>query len=305
MRTIYLALDYQCNHHCIICPLSTFDKLHKPLSMEDVKNTIESNDLGAGDRVVLSGGEPCMSELFFDAVKYLMDKGLGITMLSNVSRFADMDFVKLFEKIVDKSRFDIITALHSSDAELHDEITGCFGSYATSLAAVGNLIQHNFHVTIKHIVSKKTYKGLPLLTRMISEKYPPTVDFQLTAMDFCGRAGKNSDDLYINPFEMQEYIEQALDVFEEEHIKRKITLLEFPFCWIDPYYWKCVITKPTASMLYSAPNLENEQRFTEEAGGQCHTVEECSDCVMQKYCFGVWESAYRLKKSEIIKKITT
>lgn len=305
MRTIYLALDYKCNHNCMICPLSTFDKLHKPLSMEDVKNTVEANDLGAGGRVVLSGGEPCLSPLFFDTVKYIMDKGLGITMLSNVSCFADMDFLRRFEKIVDKGRFDIITALHSSNAELHDEITGCLGSHVTSLAAIGNLIQNDFHVTIKHIVSKKTYKGLPLLARMISNKYPPTVDFQLTAMDFCGRAGKNSDELYVNPFEMQDYIEQVLDVFQGEHIKRKITLLEFPFCWIDPYYWKYVITKPTASMLYSAPNLENEQRFTEDVDGQCHTVEQCSDCIMKKYCFGVWESAYRLKRSEIIKNITT
>ena len=305
MRTIYLALDYKCNHNCMICPLSTFDKLHKPLSMEDVKNTIEANDLGEGDRVVLSGGEPCLSALFFDTVKYIMHKGLGITMLSNVSCFADIDFVRQLEDVVDKSRFDIITALHSSDANLHDEITGCFESHVTSLAAIGNLIQHNFHVTIKHIISKKTFKGLPLLARMISDKYPPSVDFQLTAMDFCGRAGKNLEELYINPFEMQDYIEQALDVFEVEHIKRKITLLEFPFCWIDPYYWKYVITKPTSAMLYSAPNLENEQRYTEEVDGQCHTVEECSDCIMQKYCFGVWESAYRLKKSEIIKNITT
>ena len=108
MRTIYLALDYKCNHNCMICPLSTFDKLHKPLSMEDVKNTIEANDLGEGDRVVLSGGEPCLSALFLDAVKYIMDKGLGITMLSNVSCFANIDFVKQLEDVVDRSRFDII-----------------------------------------------------------------------------------------------------------------------------------------------------------------------------------------------------
>ena len=158
--------------------------------MEDVKNTIEANDLGEGDRVVLSGGEPCLSALFLDAVKYIMCKGLGITMLSNVSCFADIDFVKQLEDVVNKSRFDIITALHSSDAAVHDEITGCFGSHSTSLAAIGNLIQRGFHITIKHIVSKKTYKGLPLLARMISDKYPPTVDFQLTAMDFCGRDGR-------------------------------------------------------------------------------------------------------------------
>ena len=140
MRTIYLALDYKCNHNCVICPLSTFDRLHKPLSIEDVKNTIEANDLGAGDRVVLSGGEPCLSALFFDTVEYIMDKGLGITMLSNVSCFANIDFVKQLEDVVDRSRFDIITALHSSDADLHDEITGCFGSHSSSLAAIGNLI---------------------------------------------------------------------------------------------------------------------------------------------------------------------
>lgn len=305
MRTMYLALDYKCNHHCMICPLSTFDKLHKSLSMENVKSTIEANGLGPGDRIVLSGGEPCLSELFFDAVKYIMDKGLGITMLSNVSCFADIDFLQQLEKIADKSRFDIITALHSSNADLHDEITGCPGSHLTSLAAIGNLLQHDFHITIKHIVSKKTYQSLPLLARMISDKYPPAVDFQLTAMDFCGRAGKNVDALYVDPFEMQEYIEKTLDVFEGEHIKRKITLLEFPFCWIDPYYWKYVITKPTTSMLYSAPNLENKQRYAEEVDGQCHTVNECSGCIMRGYCFGVWESAYKLKKKELIKYIST
>lgn len=305
MRTIYLALDYKCNHNCMICPLSTFDKLHKPLTMEDVKNAIETNHLGDGDRVVLSGGEPCLSELFFDTIKYIMDHGLGITMLSNVSCFSDIEFLRRFELIVDKSRFDIITALHSSCPNLHDEITGCCGSHAMSLTAIGNLVQHNFHVTIKHIVSNKTYEGLPSLVRMISDKFPPAVDFQLTAMDFCGRARKNLDALYVNPFEMQPFIEQALDIFEQEHIKRKITLLEFPFCWIDPYYWKYVITKPSSTMLYSAPNLENEQRYTETADGQCHVVEACSDCIMKKYCFGVWESTYNLKKNTIIKNIIT
>ena len=50
MINSYIALGYKCNHNCLNCPLSTFDRLHGQLDTNIIKKNItklcsENDDL--------------------------------------------------------------------------------------------------------------------------------------------------------------------------------------------------------------------------------------------------------------------
>lgn len=304
MKSSYLALDYRCNHNCMICPLSTADKMHRALTLDEVKDNIEKNCIGEGDHLVLSGGEPCLSPYIFDCLEYLTNRGIHITMLTNCSQFVRSEFLDRVEMTVDKHKFDVVTAIHSMDAALHNKITGTEGSLATSIEAVEQLVGHGFHLTVKHIVNRLCITSLPQLAEEICRRFPPSVEFQLTAMDFCGRASKNQRLMFVTFEEAQPYIEKALDIFEGERQRRRLTLLEFPFCGVDPYFWKYFAFANKNINLYSAPNVnKNEERYIVYEQTHCHTVKACEDCVIQDTCAGVWESAFRLGGENLVRPI--
>ena len=85
MGTSYLAVGYDCNHKCICCPLTTYDRLHKRFGIEEIKRRIDMIPLSDENHVVVSGGEPMLHPDFLDILSYLNEKNFSVTILSNSS----------------------------------------------------------------------------------------------------------------------------------------------------------------------------------------------------------------------------
>jgi MoaA/NifB/PqqE/SkfB family radical SAM enzyme len=250
-------------------------------------------NLAAGDHVVLSGGEPTIHDDFLEIVKLLASQRIAITLLSNSEKFADYDFAKRMSNIIDNKTFDVVSAIHSSDQLIHERITGVVGSFQRSCDGIYNLLKLNINVTIKQIINKLTYTGLPEWADYVIENFGPQVQVQFTNMDYCGRAEKNAEQLFVSLADIKPYLEKAIDRFERENFKRRIRIIEAPFCMLDPYYWKYFVETGQSIDMYSAPNVENSSGFTLNLENQCGTwYNECQSCLVRESCPGIWKSAY-------------
>lgn len=302
MGTSYLAISYKCNHNCICCPLTTYDRLHDLLSFDEIKERvklIKKHD--ENPHIVLSGGEPMMHKDYIKIVEYLADKGFGITTLSNSSICKNKEFVKELVSVIPKNKFDVITAIHSSTPAVHDKVTGTPGSLIETLTGLDNLLANNIPITIKHIFNKITLPTLMDTFKYLETHFPPNVNFQFCTMDYSGRAGKNKAELFATNSEIQAAVEPVLDYLEEvSSVKRNISFIETPLCLTDPYYWKYYAFNYGVLDTYIAPNTDEENAYYDVISECGAFFEPCRDCAVKKHCSGMWKSAYELGAADML-----
>ena len=292
MGTSYLAVGYDCNHKGICCPLTTYDRLHKRFGIEEIKRRIDMIPLSDENHVVVSGGEPMLHPDFLDILSYLNEKNFSVTILSNSSMCKNKEFV---EKLGRYKNISVITAIHSSNPKIHDEMTGVPGSLLETLEGLDNLAAQKVPVTIKHILNAVTLPSLTDTFDYLEKHFPPQVGFQFCAMDYSGRAGKNRDKLFASREAIEEGLKGVLDLLESRMSKqRKISVIETPYCFADPYYWKYFQGAVSQLSSYIAPNTD-EAEVIYEFNSQCHSeYQPCRKCALKPYCPGVWKSAYEL-----------
>ena len=297
MGNSYLAVGYDCNHACLCCPLTTYDRLHKKMELDDIKKRIDLIPASEENHIVLSGGEPMIHPHFLNILDYLTEKNFTITVLSNASMCKDAAFA---ERLREYKRLEIITAIHSSTPMIHDEMTGTPGSLLQTLEGLDHLVQNKVGITIKHIFSAKT---LPLLTDTfdyLEKHFPPQVGFQFCTMDYSGRAGKNKDILYASRKDVMTGLQSVLDLLETRRSKpRRITVIETPYCYADPYYWRYFEGASGRLSTYIAPNTDSVEAIY-EVDSQCHSNHQpCQICAVKKYCPGIWTSAYEIDNTAV------
>ena len=313
MVNSYIALGYKCNHNCLNCPLSTYDRLHGQLEPNIKKKNIKDLSVyGSNLHITISGGEPTLNPSFFDVLSILGKSNAYVTILSNATKCKDKDFVsKIIESLgydYDLKRLRYITAVHSLHKSVHDRLTGTSGSLEETIKGLENLDKENFHVIIKNIMNKVTAKDMKETLNFLCNYFSNNIDFELCATDYSGRCGKNIDELYINFTDLQPYAEECLDSYEKDkdNCGRALEIIETPLCLVDPYYWKYFKTNNKKSLIYIAPNEESTNNISENTNSNCHTnYKECQECDVKEYCSGVWASTYNIEpnKEKIIRRI--
>jgi len=313
----YIALGYKCNHQCKCCPLSTYDKLHSELKYDDIQQQISAiinESIAKNDKlhVVISGGEPFLNANIYDVLGILLRNNAYVTILTNASLLKNECVLNRLKSVLYDNnanygnRLEIVTAIHSSDNDIHDWITGCKNSFWDTIEGLDNMTTLRIAVTIKIILSRKSVDDLIKTVQYIDEHFPLSVGLQFCGMDYCGNAKKNIQDLQISFSEIQPVLESALDYIENKNRERmrkgnvrerRVTILEVPLCMLDPYYWRYYILPPQDETLYLAPNIYNEkageQNKVSIAKRSCACkYYECRECDVSKICQGCWESAY-------------
>lgn len=319
----YVALGYDCNHSCLCCPLTTYDRLHKQLSSEELNRKLEKllskRNTDEKINIVISGGEPFLNTNIFTVLYKLLKNDCNISILTNSTQFVKPDIQKKFQKVIEsgddfRSRLRIISAVHSSNNEIHDYLTGCNGSLWETMVGLDYAVLQNLSVTVKIILSKANEQSLLDTVKYLDEHFPADVKLQFCGMDYSGRAGKHLDKLLVSFQELQPYVESALDYLEDANAKRlrekrklrMFSFLEMPLCLCDPYYWRYYTLPKIQRQLYIAPNEESPD-FDQlsVAQSQCGTFyEECTKCAVKHLCSGAWKTTY-MQVDNLLRPIKT
>lgn len=310
MNSAYFAIGYKCNHRCLFCPreYSDFEEmLPYELLVKNVNDVIEKSNI---QHLIVSGGEPTLHPDFLRFMEFLMKKDITVALLTNGDHFSEIEFTNEFIKIVDPRRVQIVTAIHSTNPQLHDWLTSCEGSYERSMRGLLYLKEAGYSIGIKFIVSKQNYKESVAFTKDILEKFEGKVNIQFCGIDCAGNANQYGEMAAINYQELRPYLEGAMDVFLEyqkcHNSTSHMSIIEIPLCSVDPYYWKFFVLKNrTSQTVYSAPNYkENEDHLTYSASSECDIFfEKCQNCKVKKICPGVWRKTGEILGEGAVKPI--
>ncbi|MDE6416370.1 MAG: radical SAM protein [Duncaniella sp.] len=142
---LHIEITFACNERCIHCYLPNAEKDTGVFMSPDLfyKLIDEFCELG-GTQVTVSGGEPLLHPNFKDFVKYCNDKGLTLSIFSNLLLCDDSmaDYLK-------SVKIDTVqTSVYSLDPHTHDAVTNVTGSLARTLSAIDRLKSSGINISI-------------------------------------------------------------------------------------------------------------------------------------------------------------
>lgn len=113
MLNIYIT--NACNLRCTHCFMKSGTKLKSELKLEDWMNVLSDFKAFGGENVTFSGGEPLMFQDFAEILKYVHNKGLKVTILSNGLLWTE-SMIKELAPLIDEIQFSIDGANEKTNA---------------------------------------------------------------------------------------------------------------------------------------------------------------------------------------------
>lgn len=268
----------RCNHRCIMCP-------QPPIAQEKDKTDFNIELISLFDKstkeVGITGGEPTLiGDNLFKVIKHIQKElpGAAISLLSNGVKFADKSFaMKLAQCRHRDLQIDI--PLFSDIAEEHNAVVGAKTFYKT-VQGLYNLALFRQKIGLRVVIHKKTYKRLPQFADYIYHNFPFVSQVAFIQMETTGLAKENIADLWIDPYDYNEELRQAVLLLADRGM--------------NPYIYNaqlCVL--PEDVRKYAMQSISDWKDIY---------LPECENCSLKGQCGGFFESN-REHHSEHIKPI--
>lgn len=272
-----LMATERCNHRCIMCPqppiLQEKDKTPfnlKLISLFD-KNTQE---------IGITGGEPTLiGDNLFTLINHIKKElpHTAISILSNGVKFADKEYAMKLAKCRHQD-LQIDIPLFSDIAEEHNRIVGAKTFYKT-VQGLYNLALFHQRIGLRMVIHKQTYKRLPQFADFIYHNFPFVAQIAFMQMETTGLAKENFDDLWIDPYDYNDELREAVLLLADRGMK--------------PYIYNaqlCVL--PENIRCYAQQSISDWKDIY---------ISECEGCVLKGQCAGFFESNRQAHSSHIMK----
>lgn len=241
----------RCNHRCIMCP-------QPPVENEEDKTPLNLKLITLIDKktkeIGITGGEPTLiGDKLFDLIRQIQKylPKTSITLLTNGVKFADKSYaIKLAKCRHHDIQIDI--PLFSDISDDHNHIVGAKTFYKT-IQGLYNLALFNQRIGIRIVIHKQTYRRLPQLADFIYHNFPFVCQVAFMQMETIGNADKNIDELWIDPYDYNEELKEAVLLLANRGIHTYIynaqlcvlppEIRKFAICaiseWKDAYLEDC------------------------------------------------------------------
>lgn len=162
---IDIKVGLSCNnacHHCIMSPVQRRTQKNGQQIDDDtnsVKAKIEHAAKLGYDRITLTGGEVTIRGDFLQLVEHAILRGLSVTIQTNGRVLSNHKLVNGLAAF-DRSKIDLVLAIHSSDQKIHDQITRRIGSYTQTTKAAQLLIEKEIPLCCKVVLSNLNYSQI-------------------------------------------------------------------------------------------------------------------------------------------------
>lgn len=267
----------RCNHRCIMCPqppvLQEKDKTQFNLKLISLMDK-DTQEIG------ITGGEPTLiGDKLFILIRQIQKQlpKASISILSNGVKFADKEYAMKLAKCRHQD-LQIDIPLFSDITEEHNRIVGANTFYKT-VQGLYNLALFRQRIGLRIVVHKQTYKRLPQFADFIYHNFPFVSQVAFMQMETTGLAKENFDDLWIDPYDYNEQLREAVLLLADRGMK--------------PYIYNaqlCVL--PEDIRCYAQQSISDWKDIY---------IPECEGCALKGQCAGFFESNRQAHSTHIRK----
>src|SRR5688572_5428181 len=177
-----------CNQYCRFCSNPSSGWM---LDLDTAKRQVDDFVARGYFGVILTGGEPSLSDIIPDIAGYACAHGLHVRMITNGSQLAKDG---LAQRYVDAGLRHFHVSIHSARPELEDFLTGVKGSFDLAMRALENLGSVDATVNINTVINKYNADHLDETVKAFTTRFPFLRHFVWNNLDpSMGRAETNRD----------------------------------------------------------------------------------------------------------------
>ncbi|HEY3498811.1 MAG TPA: radical SAM protein [Polyangiaceae bacterium] len=277
----YMQVVRHCNQYCRFCsnPASGW-----VLDLETAKREIDDFVSRRYFGIILTGGEPSLSELVPEITRYAVERGLHVRMITNGSQLAKPG---LAEQYVEAGLRHFHVSIHSCREELEDFLTGVKGSFEKAMAALENLGRVGATVNINTVINRFNADHLDHNVRAFTDRFPFLQHFVWNNLDpSMGRAETNRDTAHrLADFELSlaramRYLDSTGRTFRVERV---------PLCYMTEYAHCSTETRKIVKSEERMVHFLDEKGTIRQTDFVHAKAEVCKSCSLDSICGGLFE----------------
>ncbi|MCX7959406.1 MAG: radical SAM protein [Deltaproteobacteria bacterium] len=184
----YIQVTRRCNQKCRFC---SNPEIEKDLSLDEAKILIDEFARLRYRGIILTGGEPSLLEGLTDIIRYGIEKGLEVRIITNGQRLSD---IKLFQKYYNSGLRSVHFSVHTVRAKLQGFLTGKKDSLRNLFASIRNAGRLKIMTMINIVINKYNSDHLDEIVITLIKKFPFIRHFIFNNIDpTMNRVSENPD----------------------------------------------------------------------------------------------------------------
>jgi len=150
IKELEIKTGYQCNNNCIFC-LNKEKKNLKEFSFKKIRGLIKIFTKNGGEKLIISGGEPLISDYFFDLLLFAKQKGIKNLEIHTNGRV--LYYEDIIKELKNFEPVSFLVSFHFPNDKLYRKYSRTSGFYQ-ALTGIKNLIKYNCNFTVNTVVMK-------------------------------------------------------------------------------------------------------------------------------------------------------
>lgn len=238
-KYLIVTIGFDCNNRCINCMLEGVKDKLKPVSFEEFKRILLTNqESPTFTSLILSGAEVTLKEDLIEYVQFAREFDFieNIRIQTNGRKLSSREYSqRLFQAGVN----EYFVSVYGPDESIHNAMTQQENSFQETLAALKHLDQLGARVITNTVITRLNYQSLPSIVEVIST-FPHIREMQF--WNFIPSCEEDPDDLLVSNRELQGPLFQAFAL----GIKKGISTFVqgYPECLLGNYREHLDETRP-------------------------------------------------------------
>jgi len=197
-------------------------------------------------------------------------------MLTNGRLFAWSNFTREFVAVCHPS-LTLGIPLYADDAVIHNHIVQAHNAFEQTVLGLHELAKWNQEIEVRVVLHKLTIPRLLHLAEYIYRNVPFVAHVALMGLEPTGYTPRNKDQLWIDPFDYQGMLEEAVEFLSVRGMN--VSLYNLQLCVLRPSLWK-----------FARKSISDWKNIF---------LPECERCGALEQCGGLFQSAERMHSTHI------
>ena len=277
----YMQVVRHCNQYCRFCSNPSSGYM---LDLDTAKLQIDDFVARGYFGIILTGGEPSLSDLIPEISRYATANGLHVRMITNGSRIAQ-DGVA--ESYMEAGLAHFHVSIHSCRPDLEDFLTGVKGSHTLAMDALENLGRAGATVNINTVINKFNADHLDENVKVWTARFPFLRHFVWNNLDpSMGRAETNRDTAHrLADFELSlaramRHLHRSGRTFRVERV---------PLCYMTEFAECSTETRKIVKGEERIVHFLDDKGTIRQTDFKHPKAEVCGVCTLNDVCGGLFE----------------
>ena len=277
----YMQVVRHCNQYCRFCSNPSSGYM---LDLDTAKLQVDDFAARGYFGVILTGGEPSLSDLIPEISRYATAAGLHVRMITNGSRIAQ-DGVA--ESYMEAGLRHFHVSIHSCRPELEDFLTGVKGSHQLAMDALDNLGRAGATVNINTVINKFNADHLDENVKVWTARFPFLSHFVWNNLDpSMGRAETNRDTAHrLADFELS--LARAMRHLHRTH--RTFRVERVPLCYMTEFAHCSTETRKIVKGEERIVHFLDDKGTIRQTDFKHPKADVCQSCSLNDVCGGLFE----------------